>query len=106
VTLRDPARPLFATDFIQEYVVALSGELDSATVVTLDAAIGLLRGSEEDLVLDLTDLSFVDSTGLTRFVRLHRRLTQHGAGLVLRNPRPHLRRILALSGLDLLFRIE
>jgi anti-sigma B factor antagonist len=91
---------------IREDVVALHGELDLATVFTLDAAIDLIDGSGRDLILDLSDLDFVDSIGLTRFVRLHRRLREHGAGLVLRHPQPNVRRVLTVTGLDHLLGIE
>jgi anti-anti-sigma factor len=87
-------------------VVALHGELDLATVFTLDAVIDLIDGSGCDLILDLTDLDFVDSTGLTRFVRLHRRLADQGAGLVLRHPQPGIRHVLTSSGLDRVFAVE
>ena len=50
--------------------IALSGEMDLSTVGELDAAI---RNAEHtvigQIVVDMTDLSFVDSTGLSVLLR-------------------------------------
>jgi anti-sigma B factor antagonist len=108
---QDHAQSPFAIDLkMGEDIVALHGELDIATVFTLDAAIDRFidrfKDSGRDLVIDLTDLQFVDSMGLTRFVRLHRQLAEHGARLVLRHARPHVRKVLAITALDQLFGVE
>jgi anti-sigma B factor antagonist len=97
----------FSIDFeVVRDVLALHGALDLATVAALDAAIDVVGSSRTDLVLDLSDLQFVDSTGLTRFVMLHRRLGEHGARLVLRHPKANVRKVLAVTGLDTLFGVE
>lgn len=47
-------------------VLVVSGELDVASVGDVQSALEELRGSGwEDIVLDLRDVSFIDSTGLT-----------------------------------------
>lgn len=97
----------FSAEFeVLRDVVALHGELDLASVPTMDAVIDLIATAASPVVLDLTDLAFVDSTGLTRFVRLHRQLRDHGGTLVLRHPQPRVRRVLAVSGLDTVLPVE
>jgi anti-sigma B factor antagonist len=59
--------------------IALSGETDLSTVHSLDAAIRRAEQTEaERIVLDLSDLSFVDSTGLSVLLRASRRSREDG----------------------------
>ena len=57
-------------DPVETVAIALSGELDLASVDQLDAA---LRDAEETdvgwIVVDLSDVSFIDSTGLAVLLR-------------------------------------
>jgi anti-anti-sigma factor len=59
--------------------IVLSGEMDLSTVHSLDAAIRRAEQTEaERIVLDLSDLSFVDSTGLSVLLRASRRSREDG----------------------------
>jgi anti-anti-sigma factor len=52
-------------------VVHLSGELDAATVPCLDQQIAAhLAGGSESVVLDLTDVQFLDSTGIRLLIQV------------------------------------
>jgi anti-sigma B factor antagonist len=81
-------------------VLTVAGEVDLATVPDLEAALPL-TGLPEQVVLDLSAVQFMDSSGL-RFV-LQRHLGLHGAGgrlLVVVPDGPVLRLIaLAADGL-------
>ena len=55
------------------WVVTVSGEIDLATVGVLEAELARLQG--KPIVLDLGEVSFIDSTGLTLLVRTAGRLT-------------------------------
>jgi anti-sigma B factor antagonist len=51
----------------------LAGELDMATARRLEAAVASALGREEsELTVDLTDVSFMDSTGLRSLLRARR----------------------------------
>ena len=78
-------------------VVRLRGELDMNTVPDLDDAIAGLDG--EDLVLDCHELSFLDSSGISLLVRVHRRRQHNGHSLVLRNVSGLPRKAIELCGL-------
>ena len=80
-------------------VVRLSGELDlhSAPAVR-DALTGTIAEAPARLVVDLADVTFVDSTTLGVFVEAGKRLD--GAPMVLAAPGPEVRRALEVSGLD------
>ena len=55
------------------WVVAVRGEIDLATVGTLEAELAKLES--RPIVLDLSGVSFIDSTGLTLLVRTAGRVT-------------------------------
>jgi anti-anti-sigma factor len=53
-----------------------------------------------DLTVDLSDLSFADSSLILDLVMLARRLRKAGRRMVLHGPQPHIRRLIELMGLD------
>jgi anti-sigma B factor antagonist len=80
---------------------ALSGELDLSGVAGLqDALDELHRRGYRKVVLDLSDLDFLDAAGLAALVRADRRFRDTGAVLVLTGLRPPQQRLLELTGLD------
>ena len=79
-------------------VVLPRGELDIATAPTLSAALDGIHSGR--LVVDLRDLSFIDSTGLHLLLDLHRRSQSDGFELTLVAPGEPAARAIRLSGLD------
>ena len=77
----------------------ITGELDLGTYDTAMAALAGLFGGSGDVVLELTDLTFVDSSGIRLFILLHQSLAQRGR-LVLQDPTPHVAGILQIAGLE------
>ena len=83
----------------------LAGELDlyNAPVVR-EALLDLLARSPSRLVLDLREVTFVDSTTLGALVDVRSRLASRD-GLVLAAPGLETRRALEVSGLDRHFEV-
>jgi anti-anti-sigma factor len=81
-------------------VIAIHGDLDLATVGQLHAAVDEALSEAGRLELDLRHTRFMDSTGITAIVAIHQRLGQLQEAVVLRDPNPRVRRVLALSGID------
>jgi anti-sigma B factor antagonist len=92
------------TDRLDDDVVALSlhGELDQATVPALHAAADpLVEDGEISVLMDLSDCSFIDSSGLAAFVVIRERVTATpGRGFAICCPDSQVRRLLELTGLD------
>jgi anti-sigma B factor antagonist len=102
-----PTLGLEVTDGEGGIVIALSGELDLATAPELWAAMDTaLAAGRRDLVLDLTELAFVDSTGLGVFVRAGKELRAAGGELTLRRPGERVAKLLEITRLQEVFRIE
>jgi anti-sigma B factor antagonist len=81
-------------------VVLLRGELDLAGEDRLRSRLrAVLADRPQTLVLELSGLEFLDCTGLSVMMWTRNHLHQRGAALQIRNPRPAVRRVLALGAL-------
>jgi anti-anti-sigma factor len=82
------------------------GELRLIGEIDMDTSPVLRRRLESDpvvTVLDLREVTFIDSTGLNVLINANRNRIDR---LVLRSPGGAVARVLELSGLETLFRIE
>lgn len=86
--------------------VHLIGDLDISTAPLLrEGLLDLLAEGSSDITLDMAQLGFIDSTGLSVLVGAFKRARQNGREIVLRNPQPPARKVLEISGLDSVIRI-
>lgn len=80
--------------------VALHGEIDILTVDQVRRALGdAVAEGPAQVVVDLADLSFIDSTGLGALIFGFQRARDRGIGLRLSHPSSAVRQVLVLSGL-------
>ncbi|MBV8332586.1 MAG: STAS domain-containing protein [Candidatus Eremiobacteraeota bacterium] len=87
-------------------IFKLRGSLDLATSPTVRAA--LMEATEKgkrDLVVDLTQLEFLDSTGLGALIGAHRRSTEHGGTFRLIVSDGPIARLLNITGLIRVFAV-
>ena len=91
----------------ESYVVSVEGELDLHTAPELEQALGtiLVRGGR-NVVVDLVDLVFIDSTALATLVRAQPRFRSKGGRLLLVTEDRRILRTLQITGLDRVFDIE
>jgi anti-sigma B factor antagonist len=83
----------------QATVIAVSGELDLASSPALQEELDRVSASESDLlIIDLRDLDFMDSTGLSVLVRAHQRAEQEGRRLAMVKGPQQVQRLLSLTG--------
>lgn len=81
------------------HVVALHGELD--IVSAYDLALALVGVAGSTVVVDLAELTFMDSTGVTALVMAKKRIQAEGRGqLVLTRPGGIVRTALEVMGLS------
>lgn len=82
-------------------VLALSGELDMDSAPVLRERIaGLVATGWHQILLDLAELSFCDSAGLSAFIQGDRACAARGGWLRLTGATGHVARVIELSGLD------
>lgn len=85
----------------------LTGELDMATAPGLGRAIGAtLDDRPARVVLDLREITFLDSSGGRVLIAAARRAGNEGCALVLRAPSGPVLRMLRLTGLDRILTVE
>ena len=86
-------------------VVVATGEVDMLTAPTLSEALGTAadqiagQAAAGVVVLDCAGVSFLDSTGLGAIAGAHRKITDNGGTLRLAALRPHVTRVLQITGL-------
>jgi len=83
-----------------EATLTLTGELDPHTAPMLaDELENLTADGVTSVVLVLSGLGFIDSSGLRVVIAADRDLTERGGRLVLRSPSETVRRLLDITGL-------
>ena len=84
-------------------VIELHGELDLSSAPGLRER--LLAGQAARLILDLSGLAFMDSTGLKALLDANRRARLLGGALTLAAPQKIVSKMLTVTGLDAHFTI-
>jgi anti-sigma B factor antagonist len=81
-------------------VVQVAGELDLASAPTLADMLRDLESPCDRVILDLSRLTFIDSTGLRLAIAEHRRAELDGFDFVVAGATEPILRVLRVTGLD------
>jgi anti-sigma B factor antagonist len=87
-------------------VLRILGELDISTADQLRRAVLPYLAAGGRLVLDLSQVTFCDSTGLAVLVGFHKRLAAGGGGLDLYAPVRRVQHLLTITGLNRVFGVH
>ncbi len=83
---------------------ALQGNLDLGSSGSLLRRLTeISERSPGDLVLDMSAVVFMDSSGLRAMLTVQRALELEGRRLIMVNPSPPVRRLLAITGVEEMF---
>jgi anti-sigma B factor antagonist len=87
--------------------MSVHGEIDLYTVPRLQRELTsvLATGDPVRLVVDLSGVDFCDSTGVNVLLAAHRQAREKGGNLELAAPRPAVRKILQVTGLETVFTV-
>lgn len=82
--------------------LSLSGDLDMSATFRLEPTLDrLLEGDEVgELVLDLSDVAFVDSSGLGLLLATYQRSQEVECPMAIVRARPEIQRVFRLAGVD------
>ena len=87
--------------------ITVEGEVDVATAPTVrDELYRLIDRGTKRIVVDLSGMEFIDSTGLGVFVGALKRSREGGGELELRSLKPAARKIFDITGLSSAFNIS
>jgi len=88
------------TEHAGRRIVRVAGEIDLETSSSLRECLELFDGI---VIVDLAEVTFIDSSGLGVFISARKRLRTGSGDLRLRTPQDHVRRVFEVTGLrDLL----
>ncbi|WP_406005022.1 STAS domain-containing protein [Streptomyces sp. NBC_00637] len=90
----------------QTTALAVAGELDLNTADVLYDAVAEVLGGHRAAILDLSGVTFCDSSGLNTLLRLRRRTQETGGRLVLAAPPAQMLRLLTITGARTIFTIH
>ncbi len=84
-----------------ECVLTVRGDIDLASASDFETALRTaLDAAPSSIVVDLAELSFIDSSGLRVLVSVSKDAQSRGATLGLRNVPRHAQRVLDITGLS------
>ena len=81
-------------------IAAVAGEIDIFTAAQLRERLSELAASSHRMVIDLDQVTFIDSAGLSALVGAANHTAAHGGSLHAVCTRPNIRTLFRLTGLD------
>jgi anti-sigma B factor antagonist len=89
------------------HVVSVTGEIDAFTSPSLEQELDwVLRDGASNVVVDLGEVAFIDSTALRVLLRALPKFSRRGGKLVLATADSRVLRTLEITGLDRKFKVE
>ncbi|RMF78462.1 MAG: anti-sigma factor antagonist [Planctomycetota bacterium] len=93
-------------DGAEQPLVRLRGEIDLRSSPMLrERLLDLVERRPQRVILDLSDVQYMDSSGVGTVVELKRRLDRAGAPIVLVGLQPRVRSVFEITKLDQFFKI-
>ena len=81
--------------------LCLAGDLDMSATFALEPVLDrVLAGEPRELVLDLEDVAFVDSSGLGLLIATNERAVREGVAMAIKGAGPEIQRVFAIAGLE------
>ena len=80
-------------------LLRVTGEEDRSTIGHRRRPLSAALKATRDVIVDLSELEFADASLMIDFACLAQRLRARGRTLSLRDPKPHVRRLIELVGL-------
>lgn len=96
----------FATIPGRGKTVSLSGELDLASRHSLRATFEEAAATSCDVTVDMTEVTYMDSSAISALISLHRELYERNRSMRIRMRRNAAYRLLEIAGLNTIFEME
>ena len=79
--------------------LSVVGEIDSSTVEVLSGQLRTVTQRSGDVVVNMSEVQFIDSSGLRVIIEAHQDAEKSGRRLVIAEPSPVVARLFEISGL-------
>lgn len=87
-------------------MVSVRGEIDIYSIEKFrDTIEEKIKTQASEIILDCSELSYMDSTGMGVLIELRNKTKELGQKIIMMNPRPNIRKLLALTGVDKIIEI-
>ena len=87
-------------------MVSIRGEIDIYSIEKFrDTIEEKIKTQASEIILDCSELSYMDSTGMGVLIELRNKTKELGQKIIMMNPRPNIRKLLALMGVDKIIEI-
>lgn len=91
----------------QNIIIHIKGEIDIYSAPDFKENLyNMIGEGEQDIILECSDLSYIDSMGLGILVGALKRIKQQDHNIVIRNPKSSVRKLFKITGLDKVFIVE
>jgi anti-sigma B factor antagonist len=81
-------------------ILRVCGELDADSCLMIEPAVMAAIPTARKVILDLADLTFCDSIGLSMFLAAHHKAEAEQCTVIIRNVPQSIARLLEITGLD------
>lgn len=107
MTTKPPELTIRHEEIEGRMVVAVSGDLDLGSAPALEAALAELAPFGRPVVIDLAGVEFIDSSGMRALLAVNEMVVGAvGTPVTLAGGTPATKRLIELTGIDQVFRIE
>ena len=87
-------------------MVSIRGEIDIYSIEKFrDTIEEKIKTQASEIILDCSELSYMYSTGMGVLIELRNKTKELGQKIIMMNPRPNIRKLLALTGVDKIIEI-
>ncbi|MDP2843027.1 MAG: STAS domain-containing protein [Acetobacterium sp.] len=87
-------------------MVSIKGEIDIYSIENFRASIEKeIQTQATQIILDCSELSYMDSTGMSVLIELRNKTKEMGQKIIMMNPRPNIKKLLSLTGVDKIIEI-
>ncbi|MBP3380321.1 MAG: STAS domain-containing protein [Ruminococcus sp.] len=88
-------------------IAVLTGDIDHHSARKLRSELDsfVITMQPDILIIDLTSISFMDSSGIGLIIGRYKLLKELGGKLEVKSPQPYIRRVLRLSGIERIVKI-
>ncbi|MBC3797195.1 STAS domain-containing protein [Acetobacterium tundrae] len=85
----------------QATMISIKGEIDIYSIGKFRELIEKKIATQApQIILDCTELSYMDSTGMGVLIELRNKAKEMGQKIIMMNPRPNIKKLLNITGVD------